>query len=614
MIEVTKQYTDNPFTDEMIYYCKLIALNSVVKDEDKALANETKESLHNGQLYLSCVEGSSKYELFKSIPKEILAKYIKSESNLDLMARNYNTLAAYLGSLSIEQKTLILDNLSKLAQTIYIDHYDIIMNYVLDNKTYIEDNKDLYDSSKANQTTYEDLFEIIPLYTRKRIIKQYITNYGDFTLDYISKSLANFSEYVNKVNHDADLGFDDDLNRISKAMRSCFIDHYDTLIKRGYYAEDSSNNWYDYDMYEELYEMCVKGTAGYEVIYDCMAEDDRYDILCNILSKYIVDTYNLNSNLDALDFYFSDVSADSTQQKRSITKAFSDAYIKNYNVFLNADIYNKCKSDYYTYYGVCEYLPYETRKIILNTEIEEVTNLDIYSENKEMLNSYLNSLPTEESERIKYSIAEDMKDQFVSNYEELNNYYRTILGLPPLKEDGSRYKDTLLKSYDETTWSYIDLGNDFVQRLTDLNIYPESHWTKNEIYEFDDYDISILNQLGILDEYKQICCVNKNNTSRYKYFDYLGDNALDVYTCRKADNFQLIGTPTVDNMDIKNKFIDCYAVNRDFVIRTVYSDAYKFESDYYNSFIIIFIMVNTIMDMLSGISEFIIDSQIFLYQ
>ena len=43
MVDVTKQYTDNPFTDEMIYYCKMMALNSVVKDEDKALANETKE-------------------------------------------------------------------------------------------------------------------------------------------------------------------------------------------------------------------------------------------------------------------------------------------------------------------------------------------------------------------------------------------------------------------------------------------------------------------------------------------------------------------------------------------------------------------------------------------
>ena len=44
MITPTKTYTDNPFVDNVVYYAKLLGVNSVVKDEDEALQNETPES------------------------------------------------------------------------------------------------------------------------------------------------------------------------------------------------------------------------------------------------------------------------------------------------------------------------------------------------------------------------------------------------------------------------------------------------------------------------------------------------------------------------------------------------------------------------------------------
>ena len=78
MYTVEKIHTDNPFTDNLIYYTKFIALNSVVKDLDEALANETPESLHNGDVYISCVEGHATYEMFTYFPEEVLEK-IKEE-------------------------------------------------------------------------------------------------------------------------------------------------------------------------------------------------------------------------------------------------------------------------------------------------------------------------------------------------------------------------------------------------------------------------------------------------------------------------------------------------------------------------------------------------------
>ena len=163
MIEVEKTITDNPFVDNLIYYSKYLALNCNIKDENEALANETPESLKAGDVYIACVEGKANYEMFKSIPEEILEKYIKKSSNLDVLASNPGALSAYLNSLGLHDRTVVLNNLSKVAQTVYIDHYDIMTNYVKGlSSTWLDDNKDLYDKCKDGDAKYYDLFNAIP--------------------------------------------------------------------------------------------------------------------------------------------------------------------------------------------------------------------------------------------------------------------------------------------------------------------------------------------------------------------------------------------------------------------------------------------------------------------
>ena len=171
MIDVEKTITDNPFVDNLIYYSKFLALNSTIKDEKEALANETPETLKAGEIYIACVEGRTNYELFPSIPAEIIEKYIPQTSNLDILANNISALEAHLKSLSLYERTRVLNNLNKLAQTVYIDHYDIMTNYARNTSdTWLDDNKALYDKCKNSTASYTDLFEILPIYTRKRIL------------------------------------------------------------------------------------------------------------------------------------------------------------------------------------------------------------------------------------------------------------------------------------------------------------------------------------------------------------------------------------------------------------------------------------------------------------
>ena len=606
MIEVEKIQTENPFTDNLIYYTKYIALNSVVKDLDEANNNETLESIKAGDILIACIEGHAVFEMFTYFPAEILEKYVPVNSNIDLMVNSNDVLRTYLNSLSSVAREKLLNNLSKLAQTIYIDHYDIMLNYITTiGPTWLDDNKELYNKCLNATATLDDLYDIIPLYTRKRIIKQYLNNYDIDKLDTLSTSLEEFNTYIASR---VDNTVNSEVENIVKAMTSCFISHYDTIVQRQYVTEDNKNNWYEYIQFTDVYDMCQTKEATYIELYELFPEDDLLESLQEVFSQETIDTYALADSLDNLIDYFDNFNVD-PELENSLNAILMDKYMRNYSLYVNFDVYNKCKAGIIDFYDLKQYMPWETNKIVLNTFIKEVTNIEIYSENLDMLYSYLGSIPVEQADEIRDNITKDMCVWYVNHYEELNNYYRTYLGLPPLDEYGNAYTDTLLQSYDAKTDSYIKFGDELINMIPET-IYPKIHWTKNQIYEFDSYDVSILEEYGVIDKYLELCS-SSYNSSRYKYLNFLGDKSLDAYTCRRAENFQLIGLPTIEAPEVRKMYTDKYAVNRDYVIRTVYTDSHKFQSDYYNKFIIIFIVMNTIMDVLTDIPRMIINRDVF---
>lgn len=681
MITPEKISTTNPFVDNLIYYAKFMALNASIKDEDEALSHETKESLRAGDVYIACIEKNNTYEMFKSIPKEILEKYIAAQSNLDLYVSNSNNLQIYLDSLGGYDKTILFNKLSSLARTVYIDHFDVILSYINTvGPTWIDDNRELYEKCKSGEATYVDLIDNLPIKTVARIIKKYLNSHDYLELSSLwdethitsleqilalvprdgviptnaelsarksdrntravlattnniidnimstnttqtsstSGDLLNqFQQYVDSR---VDAQINEELSKISAAMRSVFIDHYDMMVDRNYFDTDinlsfdedcdTRPEWMDYYYTNsiEVYKKCKDGTATYQDLYDLFPNYSLLDSLNNAIGESIVNMYDLTRSVDVLTEYFDSYSTDPSTEKQALNQNMISKYLKNYRFFMNTDMYFKCQKEMVDYFDLIEYLPIETQKSILATEIDEVTNLDVYSESKEMLNSYLATLSIAERNRIKQAINNDMQLWYPNNHVETNNYYRSFIGLPPLDDDGKQYEDTLYHTYDPVTKSFTEFGNRFINQIPE-GIYPDYHW-RQPICEFDSYDIGVLNEYGILQDYIA-ACGSSMSSKRYRYLKYLGDEKLDLYTCRKALNFQLIGIPTVDDSIVRNKFVDAYVVNRDYVIRAVYSDAYKFQSDYYNKFIIIFILINTIMDVLTGIPELIINRDVF---
>ena len=62
--DIKKLYGDNPFTDILLYCCKVIAFGSVVKLESEAAKYETLESIKESDLYLTSLEDSGTFELY----------------------------------------------------------------------------------------------------------------------------------------------------------------------------------------------------------------------------------------------------------------------------------------------------------------------------------------------------------------------------------------------------------------------------------------------------------------------------------------------------------------------------------------------------------------------
>ena len=609
MIEVEKIYTDNPFTDNLIYYAKFLALNCTIKNEEKALANESAESARNGNILIASINGTSRYETYDKFPIELLQKYINQKTNLDIYVEDLDALHAHLNSLPMAKRINAYQDLSDLARDVYINHYDIMVNY-LDglSETWIDDYRPLYDSCVAGSATYEDLFYELPEYTRNRIIKRYINNYNNADWNTILSTLDVFRDYITSRAYDS---ITLEVEYINKAMHNVFKSHYEMMIQRSYVSKDY-NHWREYKSYKAIFAKCNDGSATYQELYDLFPKNDLKTALENSLSEPAdVEAYSLTEGLDILEDYFEQVSVSPETEIALLEANMMEMYLSNYNIMMSTEIYDRCIDLTIEYDELSQYMPKETLKMLLNVFIDEVSNLETYAENKDALNYYLSTIDSNTADGIKASLAADMREWYPINHVETNNYYRTLIGLAPMDSKGNVYEDTLEHTYDDKSRSFINFGTEFLERLEDT-IYPESHWIQ-PICNFDAYDIAILNEYGVLDDYIEACHKENVNADadRYTYFKYLGDNKLDLYTCRRARRFDLIGLPMVSDTDARDKFVDHYGLCRDYVARVVYSDAYKFQSDYYDQFIIIFILLNTIMDMCSDVPQYIIDRKIF---
>ena len=208
-------------------------------------------------------------------------------------------------------------------------------------------------------------------------------------------------------------------------------------------------------------------------------------------------------------------------------------------------------------------------------------------------------------------------------YMEWNSYYRMLYGLPPAYtlDDEYAYLTAMGLSEDDPD-VYQDIGNAFVipalynQYFIDMSQYQDSlppemttqiSLTGKYLHELTEEELGMIESCGIM---KQI--MQEYQDPHYQYIYHLGDKRVDFYTARKADNFSLLWIPELNTFDIiEQKFKRLFDRNRAYTIATVYSEAYRFMSYHYDAFIEILIIIQTMVDMISEVQEYIINKDVF---
>jgi hypothetical protein len=177
-------------------------------------------------------------------------------------------------------------------------------------------------------------------------------------------------------------------------------------------------------------------------------------------------------------------------------------------------------------------------------------------------------------------------EMFLANYEEMNNYYRKLNGQ---------------KDY-QTADFFVDpsyINPDYLpQFVNEQYVRPEEFLNKVPINEFPQYLLSLLETLGAMDR-----IIDDN--PKLEYLRFLGAHSIDIYRARKAERFELLYLADAEEV-VRARFQDILQTNRAVYLKRYYSQAYKFEDDYYDKFMIIMLIMQSANDLIAEIPEWYI--------
>ena len=172
--------------------------------------------------------------------------------------------------------------------------------------------------------------------------------------------------------------------------------------------------------------------------------------------------------------------------------------------------------------------------------------------------------------------------EYIEHYVELNDYYRMLNGQPPVGDRDLIYVEEYMLT--------DELKNA-------INI-------KVPVHLMPDNEADVLYTFGVIDTLLEIY-------PHAKYLKYLGSRRISIYSARIAARFVLLRTEPNVPVEVSSRFKDKYEKNRIYTLKAVYSEAFKLGSDYYDNFIQIFILLQTMVDILAEMPDFIIKRDLF---
>lgn len=163
----------------------------------------------------------------------------------------------------------------------------------------------------------------------------------------------------------------------------------------------------------------------------------------------------------------------------------------------------------------------------------------------------------------------------IDNYVETNKYYLNTAGRPA-EDDPIIYVDEVVSEVD----------------------------TSKPVHEMSDIEVQILEAVGILDKLKK-------QYPQADYLNFLADKRISYAAARIAPAFSILYIPSSVPVEISSKFKYKLESVRVYTLKCVYSEAFKNGSDYYDNFIMLFIKLQTMNDIIVELPDFIIRRDLF---
>lgn len=185
------------------------------------------------------------------------------------------------------------------------------------------------------------------------------------------------------------------------------------------------------------------------------------------------------------------------------------------------------------------------------------------------------------------------REKIINEYEEANDYYRMLNGLPPIETQSFNFH-------------YID--NETALRY-EIDRRIPIHQIQDYYNEVEplkgDYFINILEGLGIITQLQK-------DYPDEEYLKFIGSKRISIQTARKAKNFEII---RINQGNIRaivyDSFLTLYTQARDYFISVVYTPYFRNYIEYYDNFIAMNIMLMTIHQLLSRQLEYSIDREYY---
>lgn len=198
-----KVLTENPFVDELVYYTKILGYGTVLKDEQQALAAETKDSLSAGELYVACCEGKVTYELVP-ITKEALVGTTLDPSMYDFYLENPDRIPENFKDIVHKNAVQVYINNYEEQNSYYrmlsgkppVDDYGLFVTddymYLLPEELVLDLSKPVHNMSEYEINTLES-YGVLDAMRRDNPDLKYLDYLGEYSIPvYTSRSAEKF--------------------------------------------------------------------------------------------------------------------------------------------------------------------------------------------------------------------------------------------------------------------------------------------------------------------------------------------------------------------------------------------------------------------------------------